>query len=649
MIVSMTRVEVVGSKRKLPEVLNQLQDAGVVHVSHAPLEDAEGVQILESPSESPTTPNTISDSNLLERTGELLREMSKNTPREVLEDAANQKSSGRLRDEFNSLPTEEIDGQIKAVHPGYSDRTAKFNSLQSELSLITRYAPAFEALSELLADTDGSMESTGSDLSRRAVILDSGAQEVLAGLADIVDIITDETGEVYKATIKGGQQAVLLIYPDGYDDQIGRMLGDEGLEELQVPVAFRKMSLAEASRAFQDRLTALPSEIESTQEDLNSYLSENSARIEGLLQQVMGRLDSARQTDKIGFSDRAFLLHGYVPATDFGKLKEGLDGEFQGSVAITDLGIEHGEEGKVPTKLKNRGFIKDFEVLLSLLPPARYGTIDATPFIAIGFPFFFGLMLGDIMYAFFVLGLGYLLRVTLGKRIEMIRAGSTVLLACGLSTLFFGFFFGEFGGDIQIGLHYWIYDRHHDMGTALAVVLCIGFVHIQIGLLLNALKHFRHNHIQHVIGSIGYMFSLVGLLLVAINFLGAAGKEIMGPAYLLLTVGVLGILIGEKFKPVDCVLGILHILSYAGNIFSYARLMAIGMASVMLAVVANDFMREAPIYIGLFAALFFHALNFVLGIFGPSIHSLRLHYVEFFGKFYEPEGTVYQPFRKFGG
>ena len=131
MIVSMTRVEVVGSKGRLSDVLNQLQDAGVVHVSHAPLEDAEGVQILESPSESQTALNNISDNNLLERTGELLREMSQSTPREALEDAANQDKSGRLRDEFNSLSTEAIDGQLKVVYPGYSDRTAKLNNLKN--------------------------------------------------------------------------------------------------------------------------------------------------------------------------------------------------------------------------------------------------------------------------------------------------------------------------------------------------------------------------------------------------------------------------------------------------------------------------------------------------------------------------------------
>jgi len=423
------------------------------------------------------------------------------------------------------------------------------------------------------------------------------------------------------------------------------MLGDEGFEELQVPVAYRQMRLSEAAEAFQTRLQALPSEIDTAQGELNSYLTEKAIEIRGLIAQVMGRLEVTRQTDMLAVSDRVFLLHGYIPKEDFTSLKTRIDQGLGGAVAVTDLGIERGEEDRVPTKLKNPGFIKDFEVLLSLLPPARYGTIDATPFIAIGFPLFFGFMLGDILYALFVLGMGWLLRVTLGRRIEMVRAGSTVLLACGLSTLFFGFFYGEFGGDIKLGLNYWLFDRHHDLNTFLGVALGVGFVHVQIGLLLNAFKNFRLRHGRHAMAAIGFMMALAGLLLVALNFIGLAGTGVITPSYLLLGMGVALILWGEHFNP----LGVLHILSYAGNIFSYARLMAIGLASVMLAVVANEFLRTAPLLLGVFAALFFHVLNFVLGVFGPSIHSLRLHYVEFFGKFYEPQGTVFRPFRKIGG
>ena len=87
--------------------------------------------------------------------------------------------------------------------------------------------------------------------------------------------------------------------------------------------------------------------------------------------------------------------------------------------------------------------------------------------------------------------------------------------------------------------------------------------------------------------------------------------------------------------------------STVGNILSYARLMAIGMASVILAMVANRLGGAFEFaIIGIIVAVLLHTLNVVLAMFSPSIHSVRLHLVEFFSKFYEGGGMVYKPFRK---
>ena len=88
-----------------------------------------------------------------------------------------------------------------------------------------------------------------------------------------------------------------------------------------------------------------------------------------------------------------------------------------------------------------------------------------------------------------------------------------------------------------------------------------------------------------------------------------------------------------------------ELLSTLGNVLSYARIMAIGTASVMLAVVANQMVGAlGSTVVGVLFALLFHLVNFAIGVFSPSIHAMRLHFVEFFGKFYSPGGHPYEPF-----
>jgi len=118
----------------------------------------------------------------------------------------------------------------------------------------------------------------------------------------------------------------------------------------------------------------------------------------------------------------------------------------------------------------------------------------------------------------------------------------------------------------------------------------------------------------------------------------------------LFTPAAIALLVGFPLLiALEGMVGPVELMSRLGNVLSYARIMALGTASVMLAVAANHMAGMlGGIAVGVLFATLFHLVNFGLGVFSPTVHALRLHFVEFFGTFYSPGGMVYRPLRRVG-
>jgi V/A-type H+-transporting ATPase subunit I len=215
-------------------------------------------------------------------------------------------------------------------------------------------------------------------------------------------------------------------------------------------------------------------------------------------------------------------------------------------------------------------------------------------------------------------------------------------LAAAMSTIVFGFLFGELFGDAGhtlLGLEpLWI-DRAEAVELLLVLALAIGLGQVGLGLVLGVVNAALLHRGREVAARIALGVSIVAilaLLAVAVRILPAGVLPIAALA-LLVALIVLVVTLGLA--------GPIEVVGVLGNILSYARLMAIGLASVMLALVANRLggLLENAI-LGVIVAGALHALNIGLGFFDASIQGLRLHYIEFFGRFVEPGGVRYEPF-----
>jgi len=288
--------------------------------------------------------------------------------------------------------------------------------------------------------------------------------------------------------------------------------------------------------------------------------------------------------------------------------------------------------------LQNPRLCRPCEMLTRMVPLPRYGTLDPTPFVAVFFPMFFGLMLGDVGYGVVLAGLAALLHWR-SRPGSNLRAVSEVGGACALFSIIFGVLFGEYFGDLGqrwLGLHPVWMNREEAIIPFLGLAISLGLVHILLGLVLGVLSARDHPRL-----AIGRGLSAVMILLILFAILAAV--EVL--PHRLLTPTVIALLVAfPVLIVIEGLVAPVELLSTIGHILSYARIMALGTASVMLAVVANQMAGAmGSVIIGVLFALLFHLVNFGLGLFSPTIHALRLHYVEFFGTFYSPGGVRYQP------
>lgn len=135
-----------------------------------------------------------------------------------------------------------------------------------------------------------------------------------------------------------------------------------------------------------------------------------------------------------------------------------------------------------------------------------------------------------------------------------------------------------------------------------------------------------------------FLFSIFLIVACAVKVLP---KELMNPFFGLLMAGIVLLIWGAGF------MGFMEVFGVIGNIFSYARIMALGLAGAILAGVANKLVGSIPnIMLGIIIATLLHVINIVVGAFSPSIHALRLNFIEFFKQFYESGGKEYKPFKK---
>jgi V/A-type H+-transporting ATPase subunit I len=609
----MTRVRIMGPRPRLPDVLATIQDVGVLHLTSAP-------------EYGPLRASTLTPADARRR-----RQLSR-----ILEDV--------------EAVLGEVTGARAGPLPGGPDcaRWARLarRTRRSLHSLDERLAKVREEQAMLLRFQGffAVFESLGLDRAHRPgftafhVVLRSDQVDLLPSLERALIEMLDGACETLTRGLPGGEVALLILVRASEAARVEAFLADTRVHEVPAPSGFGA-TLVEALPRMRERVAAIPGELEAIQAeraDLLAHRVPDLARAAIVLRDRLAQLDALALT---AVSSHLFVLDGWLPSDTEPRLADALARAFGTEVVVETLGRASWQGEDAPVVLRNPRLFRPFELLTRMLPLPRYGTIDPTPYVAVSFPMFFGLMLGDAGYGVAVA----LLALVLHRRSRpgtTLRAVAEVAGPCALFAITFGVLFGEYFGDLGrqwLGLHPLWFDREEAIVPFLVLTLSIGVVHVLLGLALGVVAGAR----DHPRQAVGRGLSAIMIVLIVAALLAAV--EVLPRAAL--TPAVIGILVAfPVLIALEGIVAAVELLSSIGHILSYARIMALGTASVMLAIVANRLAGAVgSALVGALFALLFHLVNFALGLFSPTIHALRLHYVEFFGTFYSPGGTRYEP------
>jgi V/A-type H+-transporting ATPase subunit I len=636
MLVPMTKVRILGRRCSADAVLGELHRLGLVELTDAriahSLDELDGAEFRSARSGDLA--------HVLSETEKLLGELPAPPP-----------AAGTVRPLQQPLDLAELRRTLDSLTVGVHRVRRRLDALRDERLVLPTYLEPLRLLLSLvpvLAKLDAEkLRQLG--LATVVVVLNTDDQRLVDTLRTELVEAFGTRFELASTRVEEGATGCLVVFPVESADVVHSILGGSAIRNVALPERFEGLALNATVEAMQHRLDEIPREVGDAEAELRALLQPHAEWLADARTAISDELELLSAAGELGATRRAFLAECWVPRAQVDQLQDEL-GRRVGSAVLVENTFTSAYDAQAPVLMRNVRLSRPFESLVRFLELPRAGSVDPTLLMTILLPVMFGAMVGDVGYGALLLLLAILASRKLASRAtgtpEIAGLVRVMLLGAAWSVLF-GVVYGEVFGDLGTRIFgEWALWRERPSAAALQPLLlfavAIGAAHVVLGLGLGAWQAIRFREYRVLLDKLGAILALAGLFGLAGWTMGGLPAGALTPAVVLIAVGL--VLVVSLHGALGVTTGALDLLGRIGNILSYLRIAAVGLASAHLADVANQLGSIGPIWLGIFVAVFFHTLNLALAAFSPMIQALRLQYVEFFGAFFVGGGRPFTPF-----
>ncbi|MDF2586280.1 MAG: hypothetical protein K0S41_121 [Anaerocolumna sp.] len=655
-VLQMQRICICGLKKERKKILELIQRRGVIEISDVIPEDSVFHKMDVSAAEDALVKNTSAAQEALQILNTYVPEKKSmlavlNGRDEVLSD---------VYDEFKI----KHDSVVQAVH--------KINELAKSIAESKAELLKLQTQEEILTPwigLDVPMNFEGTKRTKCFI----GTLANAWSLEMIYEKLAEQTPlEVEIISSSREQTCIFILCDKEKDESVAEELRAMGFS---YPNSISDRVPTEQLKELQDQMAEIRLAIILAEEEIESY-AKIQDDIRFLQDYETTRTEKYEVLGQLLQSKNVFVMNGYIPKSEIAELSDILTQRFDVAIDVEDPT----EDDDVPVMLHNNGFSNPLEGIVEAFSPPAKGEIDPTLIMSLFYYMLFGLMLSDAGYGLIMAAAcGVLLLKFKDKMEDSMKKTLKMYLLCGVSTIFWGVMFGSYFGDIvdvvsETFLGHkvtippvWFFPVNEPM-RMLTFSMLLGIIHLLTGLAMKFYQIMKQKDYKSVIYDVVFWFVLlISSVLVLLSMdmvVDILGVSIKLPSLVSTIAGIFAVLaaIGiiltngrESKNPFKRFLKGLYALygitGYLSDVLSYSRLLALGLATGVICTVINKMAGMASFggsLVGIIpfaiVILFGHTLNIAINALGAYVHTNRLQYVEFFGKFYDGGGRKFNPF-----